>query len=284
MFPTRRVPSTGVRQRLARTAVAITAQLAVVCFTRVAAGAPPPARAAIAPLPATFFGELPCADCNGIRYQIELRPDSRFAESVQFVRDGDSQSIELSSGIWWVSEDGARLTLDAGCDPAGDDMRSVWQVTDDRTLRLLEGPWPSIIAGPSAELTRTDSLPSIWEEQFFHFQAPLADTRWVPRRIGGKLVKSRDSQHEPWLLLDSKGRKVTGSGGCNRFTGDYDKGVQTLRMRFLTATRMACPELRGEAAFLKVLEQTWGYRITGRRLELLDERGAVLGELEERNR
>jgi heat shock protein HslJ len=230
-----------------------------------------------------FFGVLPCVDCNGVRYQVELRPDSRFAENVQFARAGGSQGGGISTGIWWVSDDGTRLTLNYGCDPAGEDNFSVWQVENSRTLRLLEG-WYSITSGPSAELTRTDSLPSIWEERHFYFETPLENMRWVPRRMGGRAVKVRAPQNEPWIVLNSKDRQVTGSGGCNRFTGEYDKGVQTLRMRSLAATRMACPELRGENAFLQVLEQTWGYRVTGRRLELLDESGAVLAELEERNR
>ena len=46
---------------------------------------------------------------------------------------------------------------------------------------------------------------------------------------------------------------------------------------------MMCPDLRSETAFLKALNKTWGYRVAGRRRELLDERGAVLAELEERN-
>lgn len=284
MILTRRGPSAGVSARPVLNAPAIAACFAVLLVASAAFGEAPPARSPIDSLPATFFGVLPCADCKGIRYQIELRPDSRFAESVQRLHGGDNQSIEVSSGIWWISEDGTRLTLNYGCDPAGEEMFSVWQVENSRTLHPLDTPLKSITPGPSAELTRTDSLPSIWEEKHFQFQASLANTRWVPRRMGGRAVKVGAPQHEPWIVLNSKDRQVTGSGGCNRITGSYDRGVQTLRMRSLAVTRMICPDLRVETAFLKVLEQTWGYRVTGRRLELLDERGAVLAELEERNR
>lgn len=284
MSPLRNVPSTVVWQRFARIAVAIIAQLAVAGFTHGAADTSLPAGSAIGPLPAMFVGDLPCVDCKGIRYKIELRPDGRFASSLWFKREGDSQGIEIGAGIWWISEDSTRLTLDGGVMPDGEDLREVWQVVDRRTLRAFDVHWQPHIVGGTGDLGRADSLPSMWNERHFLFQAPLADTRWVPRRIGGKPVKPSDPEREPWLLLDSKGRTVTGSGGCNRFTGDYDKGVQTLRMRSLVTTRMACPDLRTEAAFLNVLEQTWGYRVTGRRLELLDGGGAVLAELEERNR
>jgi hypothetical protein len=47
---------------------------------------------------------------------------------------------------------------------------------------------------------------------------------------------------------------------------------------------LTCPDLRSEAAFLKALNGTWGYRVAGRRLQLLDEHDSVLAELEERNR
>src|SRR5262245_18322321 len=94
----------------------------------------PPAQSPIGGLPATFVGVLPCADCRGIRYQLALLPNSRFAESVLRLHDRVIQGIELSHGIWRISSESRTLTLDAGSDAAGEDMRSAWQVKDARTL------------------------------------------------------------------------------------------------------------------------------------------------------
>src|SRR5262249_34957111 len=73
--------------------------------------ATPPPQSPFGGLPATFVGVLPCADCRGIRHQLDLLPNSRFAESVQRLHDGDSQGRELALGIWWISPEGRTLSL-----------------------------------------------------------------------------------------------------------------------------------------------------------------------------
>ena len=143
------------------------------------------------------------------------------------------------------------MTLDAGSDAAGEDMRSAWQVKDARTLRMLDQKGDSIASELNYVLTRTDSLPPVWPGPQPEFLAPLANTRWVPLRIGGHAVTVPAQQHEPWIVLDPRTRQVTGSGGCSRFDGSYDVGVETLRIRSVAVTRMRCPDLRSEAAFLK---------------------------------
>ena len=283
MFPAQRGYMAGTHAGTTLVAAATAALLAVFPVASAATGATPPTMSPIGPLPATFVGVVPCADCRGIRYQLDLLPNSRFAESIEYLRDGHDKGIELVQGIWWISPDGRKLTLDAGSDAAGDDMRSAWRVKDARTIRMLDQQGDSIASELNYELTRTDSLPPVWPGPQPEFLAPLANTRWVPLRIGGDAVTVPAQQHEPWIMLDPKTRHVTGSGGCNRFTGRYDVGVRTLRIRSLGVTRMMCPDLGSETAFLKTLNKTWGYRVAGRRLELLDAHGAVLAELEERN-
>jgi len=283
MFPAQRGQVAGTGAGPALTGAATAALLAVFLVASAATGATPPTKSPIGALPATFVGVLPCADCRGIHYQLDLLRNSRFAESIKYVRDGDSQGIGLVQGIWWISPDGRKLTLDAGSDAAGDDMRSAWRVKDAHTLRMLDQQDDSIASELNYELTRTDSLPPVWPGPLPEFLATLANTRWVPLRIGRHAVKVPAQQHEPWIVLDPRTREVTGSGGCNRFSGSYDVGVETLLIRSLAVTRVMCPDLGSETAFLKALNKTWGYRVAGRRLELLDDHGAVLAELEERN-
>jgi hypothetical protein len=40
-------------------------------------------------LPATFAGDLPCADCPGIRYQLELFPRQAFFLRMAYLAQGD---------------------------------------------------------------------------------------------------------------------------------------------------------------------------------------------------
>src|SRR5262249_35002051 len=60
-------------------------------------------------------------------------------------------------------------------------------------------------------------------------QAGLANTRWRPLKIGERTVTVSGQEHEPWLALDAQAKRVTGSGGCNRFSGPYESGEGTLR-------------------------------------------------------
>ena len=113
--------------------------------------------------------------------------------------------------------------------------------------------------------------------------AELEDNRWRPMRIGGSTVTVAPNQSEPWIHLDSHSKRVTGSGGCNRVSGSYQTGRDSLRFGALVTTQMACPQMDTEAAFLRALGETRRFRAHGRTLELLDSRGKALVQLEERN-
>jgi copper homeostasis protein (lipoprotein) len=65
--------------------------------------------------PATFAGEIPCADCPGQRVVLSLRPDGIFLlrRTYREAADGrDAAYVEL--GLWRTSPDGARVVLHGG--------------------------------------------------------------------------------------------------------------------------------------------------------------------------
>jgi hypothetical protein len=66
------------------------------------AAAPPPK------LPATYKGTLPCADCPGIDYQLNLLADHYYVENMDY-QDRDASYQE--SGHWSLSDDGSTLKL-----------------------------------------------------------------------------------------------------------------------------------------------------------------------------
>ena len=111
----------------------------------------------------------------------------------------------------------------------------------------------------------------------------IANSRWRPVRIGERAVEIPESGREPWIVLESREQRVTGSGGCNRLSGTYELGPGTLRFGPLVTTKMACPGEDNETPFLAALSDTRRYRAAGRTLELLDDSGLVLVVLEERN-
>ena len=315
-------------------------------------------------LPATYSGVLPCADCVGIRYQINLLTSGGYAQRMTYLRDGHDDSF-YELGTWTLTGDGRRLTLH------GRHGNAFWAVKDARTLRKLDDrgepiesklpyelarrdhvesmeprlaltgmfrsmadsprfrecrtgmQWPVAMSDdylaleraysqkrsqPGAELLVTmagrieqrpkmegaGTEPTLIVEHFTNAMpgrpceegtvvAELEDNRWRPMRIGGSTVTVAPNQSEPWIHLDSHSKRVTGSGGCNRVSGSYQTGRDSLRFGALVTTQMACPQMDTEAAFLRALGETRRFRAHGRTLELLDSRGKALVQLEERN-
>jgi heat shock protein HslJ len=63
-------------------------------------------------------------------------------------------------------------------------------------------------------------------------------------------------EDSPDVYVQFKDGQVSGSGGCNRFSGSYSQEGVTIRIGPLMSTRMACPEpvMEKERAFFAVLE------------------------------
>jgi putative lipoprotein len=114
-------------------------------------------------------------------------------------------------------------------------------------------------------------------------QGGLENTRWVPVQIGDQVVSVAKGRREPWIELEPRSNRVTGSGGCNRLSGSYGAGRDSLRFGRIIATQMACISMETESAFIRALDRTRSYRVRGRVLELRDGRSHLLARLEERN-
>lgn len=59
-------------------------------------------------LPVTYAGLLPCADCPGIQYQLNLRSDHRYRLRLVYV---DRDTAFNTHGRWYLVKDGTRLVL-----------------------------------------------------------------------------------------------------------------------------------------------------------------------------
>ena len=80
------------------------------------------------------------------------------------------------------------------------------------------------------------------------------------------------------LKVEADGQ-VSGSTGCNRYSGSAELGNgMTIRFGPLATTRMACkgPRMEEEQAFIAALENARSYRFEAGNLVLLDGSGAVV--------
>ena len=132
----------------------------------------------------------------------------------------------------------------------------------ERFVEILPGSGCSAPAGPAA----------------------LENTYWKLVTLRGTAVQLAEKQREPHLILQPSGRRMVGSGGCNRLMGGYTLDGEQLAFSKAAGTMMACAQgvMELERSFLDTLPQVTSWRIDGQRLQLLDGQRTVLAVFEAR--
>lgn len=100
------------------------------------------------------------------------------------------------------------------------------------------------------------------------YRRPLTGTSWQLVQLYGRNV-TVEAGTFTFTLSPDDGR-ISGRGACNRLSGSYEtdrKGA--LRIGPLASTRMACPDLSQEQAFVRALESATHYDMDGPMLLLL---------------
>lgn len=103
---------------------------------------------------------------------------------------------------------------------------------------------------------------------------------WRLVALAGGATAAEGARGAATLTLEADGRRAFGSGGCNRFSGGFERDGARLRFTPLASTKMACPDMATESAYFAALEATRAWRLAGERLELLDAGGAVVAAFE----
>lgn len=114
--------------------------------------------------------------------------------------------------------------------------------------------------------------------------AQLENTYWKLVELNGKAVAAAARRREPHLLLNSEGKSLQGSGGCNTMRGGYQLDGDRLKFTQIATTRMACPDsyMTQESEFLKVLEAANSFKLSAGKLELYGD-GKLLARFEARD-
>jgi heat shock protein HslJ len=238
-----------------------------------AAVALPAQPSALSALPATFVGTLPCADCPGIRYQLNLNADHTFTSRMTYEERNTSFN---ESGRWELSGDGKTVVLTNG---RGSKEKFALRVVE--TLRQLDSAGNEINSNFNYELERALEFAPL--SGGGAASATLENTSWRLTSLGNTSVSAPSPQREAYFILDPANHRVSGSGGCNRLMGSYELNGELLKFGQMAGTMMACPEgMDTEQVFLKSLAQVTRWKITGLSLEFFDSGGKVLAEFKAR--
>jgi copper homeostasis protein (lipoprotein) len=107
-------------------------------------------------LPATFAGDLPCADCPGIHHQLELFPDQAFFLRMTYLGKGDDASFDDIGG-WIIASDRRTLVLHGGREAPLE-----FAIKDANTLRKLDLQGREITSSPSLHYDKGPRSCSRW--------------------------------------------------------------------------------------------------------------------------
>jgi copper homeostasis protein (lipoprotein) len=231
-----------------------------------------PSESSLSVLPATFVGMLPCADCPGIRYQLNLFPDHTFVSRMTY--EDRNHSLD-HHGHWQLTGEGKMLVLQGE-----GQAQEKFAVRDVDTLRKLDVEGHAIESKLNYDVKRAAEFEPIEPRPLT--MALLENTYWKLTSLG-EVPVTAVSQQEPHFVLNPETHRVSGSGGCNRLTGSYELKGDHLTFSQLATTMMACVEgMDTEKALLKALTKAKTWKMAGDELELLNDAGNVMARFEAR--
>ena len=213
--------------------------------------------------PGTYRGIGPCADCPGIRTELQLNRDDTYVLRMQYL-ERDVEMLEFRGAFTWDRE-GRAITLEESGRPG-----SRFQVMENKLARL------------DAEGNRIES--ALADAYLLH-KAMVSDSitgkYWRLAEVkGNEVTLDSNADKEAFLMLNAEDQSASGSGGCNRFAGTYTLADNKISFSQIAATRMACLFPNPETDFFEALESTDYYTTDGNRLELYNNKGILLARLE----
>jgi copper homeostasis protein (lipoprotein) len=218
-------------------------------------------------LPATFTGTLPCADCPGINYQLNLLSDHTFSSRMVYE---DRNASFNDQGSWDTGEDGKILSLRNSHGAV-----QKYAMQNDATLRQLDSEEHEITSQLNYNLKRSPEFMPL--DSAKSSDVSLENTEWELVELNGNKIDPSSNPRKAYFVLNSEKRRVSGSGGCNRLAGNYELNGEHLKFDQMAGTMMACPQgMETEAEFLHALASVSVWKVEGKSLELLDNNGKSL--------
>jgi heat shock protein HslJ len=102
---------------------------------------------------------------------------------------------------------------------------------------------------------------------------PLLNASWVLQSYGDATAPTQVLSGTEITASFAPDGKVSGSAGCNRYSGEFKLDGQRVSISKLASTQMYCPEPGGimtqESDFLGAMEQATSYEVKGSGLRIL---------------
>ena len=197
----------------------------------------------------TYEGELPCADCEGIKTVVTINQDNTYVAKEVFL--GKDTKPEETSGTFEWDKDGQRIIL-------SDPNRHSYFVGEN-TLTYLDDKGNKI----------TGDLEALYVLN--KVQDQLVGEKWHLVSFRGDEVQFTEAKAERAYIQFNDDYTITGYTGCNTMQGAYAvDDAQNIKFSKLVNTLQACPEMETENEFLKAINTTAAFGFEDHALVMYD--------------
>lgn len=212
-------------------------------------------------------------DASSVNTLIDDAPaDARVTALFEDGEVGGSAGCNLYGGFYDLAEDGG-LAIEVG---------GMTEMACAEPLMALDQAYTAALADVAFASATEETLVLEGDGVMLSYRAerqlPFEGTAWRLDGIatGADAVSSVLAGTEVTALFEDG--QVSGSGGCNTYTGGYTVDGQAIAVTDLASTKMACePEVSAqEAAYLEALGRAAWSEIGGSTLTLLDAEGGFL--------
>ncbi|WP_290860811.1 copper resistance protein NlpE N-terminal domain-containing protein [Flavobacterium sp.] len=222
----------------------------------------------------TYFGVLPCADCEGIETTLQLTADKKYVLTTKYLGKENALPIE-SKGTYAWNKEGNKVIL-SGIKNAP----SNYFVGENYVMQLdMKG---QEITGDLADKYILQKLTTFFTPSDDTKNSPMKKTKWKLVELNGKKIENKDKNTKEFILQLKGDNRYTAFAGCNNLMGEYELNEESLRIKFSrgASTMMACPDMETEQEFAKMLETVDNYSHNGNQMTLNKARMAPLARFE----
>lgn len=208
-----------------------------------------------------YKGTIPCADCEGIDVEIQLKEDNTYKLVMNYM---GKDTKFTDAGLFEWDETGGKVRLLVEGEGVGN-----WYHVGENNLLMLDADGNRIDNNFPPEIYRLDRV---------DLDFVLTNKNWRLVELNGTeiSVNSDGGNRVPYFSLIKDKLRVLGNTGCNNMMGyfeaDSDYGNEgKLNFSQMVTTRMACIDVNYEQEFIKALEECDNYSILNDTLSLKKE-------------
>lgn len=197
----------------------------------------------------TYEGQLPCADCDGIKTIVTINQDNTYVTKETYL--GKNATPYETKGTFKWDDKGQRIIF-------SDSKRNTYFVGEN-TLTHLDIDGNKI----SGDMEALYVLKKVKDK--------LVGKKWHLAAFRGEEIQLKEAKTEHAYIEFNEDFTIIGYTGCNNLQGVFKvEGAQKLKFSQLINTLKACPEMETENEYLKTINATASYAFEDHDLVMYD--------------